>query len=175
MVTAEGSGLKTNLDPSSLDDSSRFVLMDRRGDFTKYHRKDENSMREVAAVKQMKEEASLYMATATQIATLVSSQANLARSTIGGKDITNHLYPRIISRPLNVDKKLRVDHMADPSRGTKVGKLVDQFRILCKQPTDAEMSKKGAPKFRRPVPPKPPTIDGFTKRTNLARAHGRRR
>ena len=45
-----------NLDLTDIDEKSRFVVLDRRGDLKKFHQKDENSMREVAAVRQMKEE-----------------------------------------------------------------------------------------------------------------------
>ena len=89
---------------------------------------------------------------------------------IGGKDINKLLQPEIISRPLDVDKKLRLDRSTKENyKSQKIGQLVDQFRIMCKQPTEKEMSKKGAPKFRRPAPVQPARIDNFTKRTKMTR------
>ena len=55
------------------------------------------------------------------------------------------------SKPLNLNASLKLNNQSDKDHKLhQIGKLVDQVRILCDQPTEAEMSKKGAPNFRRP-------------------------
>lgn len=44
------------LDVRSLQDKTKFVIVDRRGDLKQYHLKEERSMREIAAVQAQEQE-----------------------------------------------------------------------------------------------------------------------
>ena len=53
---------------------------------------------------------------------------------------------------MDLNAPLKNDGKKDErQRLDKIGKLVDQIRILCDQPTQDEMNAKGGTNFRRPV------------------------
>lgn len=85
------------------------------------------------------------------------------------------LRPTIQSKPVVLDSKLKgltgPEQKQEDERVYKVSKLVDQFRVLCKQPTSKEMSKKDAVNFRRPTEPeKPKKQESFLKRSEMVRS-----
>ena len=80
----------------------------------------------------------------------VGKQPNLI--TQASSDISS-LQVKLVSKPVELDSQLKCKHeqVNETSKSSKISKLVDQFRVLCKQPTSEEMKKEGTPNFRRRV------------------------